>query len=82
MPSFNFNQADFIEKSIRSVLDQNVDGLELIVMDGGSTDGTLQVLEKLSLQSNSRLHWYSEADLGAAHALNNAFTLSRAPVIG
>ncbi len=80
MPSYN--QADFIEKSITSVLEQNVANLELIVMDGGSTDGTLQVLEKLSVDSNGRLHWYSEADHGAAHALNKAFTLSRAPVIG
>ena len=80
MPSFN--QANFIEKSITSVLEQNVTNLELIVMDGGSTDGTLQVLEKLSVHSNGRLHWYSEVDQGSAHALNKAFTLSRAPVIG
>ena len=68
----SFNQGEFIEKSIRSVLDQNIQGLELIIMDGGSEDGTLQVLEKLSLQAEGQLSWYSTADRGAAHAINKA----------
>lgn len=80
MPSLN--QGQFIEQSIRSVLDQGIENLELIVMDGGSVDGTLQRLERLGMEAGDRLKWYSQADNGAAHAINKAISLAHAPLVG
>jgi glycosyltransferase involved in cell wall biosynthesis len=79
MPSFN--QAAFIEASIRSVLYQSHTRLELIVMDGGSTDGTLAILERMA-RDDSRLVWHAEPDEGPAHAINKAMARARGTVVG
>jgi glycosyltransferase involved in cell wall biosynthesis len=65
----SFNHATFIEKTILSVLDQDYPKIEYIVMDGGSTDGTLDILKKYS----SRLSWVSEPDKGQSDAINKGF---------
>jgi glycosyltransferase involved in cell wall biosynthesis len=80
MPSFN--QAAFIEESVRSVLRQDYQPLELIVMDGGSTDSTLNRLESLQGEFGCRLRWISERDSGPANAINKAFKLARGEFIG
>lgn len=79
MPSFD--QAAFIATSVRSVLSQSYPNLELIVVDGGSTDGTQAVLANLQAQ-DIRLRWVSEPDAGPADALNKALRLSRGTIIG
>jgi glycosyltransferase involved in cell wall biosynthesis len=43
----SFNQAKFIEETLRSVIEQNYPNLELIVIDGGSTDGSVAVIKKI-----------------------------------
>jgi glycosyltransferase involved in cell wall biosynthesis len=80
MPSFN--QAEFIELAVRSVLEQDYQPLELVVADGGSTDGTVQRLEALSHEFGTRLRWVSEKDCGPAHAINKALRLAKGQVIG
>ena len=80
MPSFN--QAVFIERSIRSILDHTDVKLELIVMDGGSTDGTQAILSRLGKEAGVRLRWYSEIDRGPAHAVNKALALAKGDIIG
>ncbi len=80
MPSLN--QSRFIEEAIRSVLDQPVEGLQLMVADGGSTDGTLAILERLTVESKGRLTWFSERDSGTAQAVNKAMARSRGEIIG
>ncbi|MCR9222558.1 MAG: glycosyltransferase [Hyphomonas sp.] len=79
MPSFN--QAKFIEQSVRSVLDQSHTNVELIVQDGQSTDGTCEKLETLQ-QEFDRLSWISEPDDGPADAINKAFSIARGEIIG
>ena len=64
-----FNSVEFIERTIRSVLDQDYPRLEYIVMDGGSTDGTVAILE----QYRDRLTFVSARDGGAADAINRGF---------
>ncbi|WP_157497863.1 glycosyltransferase family 2 protein [Gilvimarinus chinensis] len=79
MPSFN--QAEFIEASIGSVLEQDYPRLELIVADGGSTDTTVDVLKRIQAQ-DGRLRWFSEPDKGPANAINKALARVRGTLIG
>jgi len=79
MPSYNQNT--FIGEAISSVLTHEIKNLELIIADGGSTDGTVDYLIKSS-QQDSRLKWLSEPDLGPADAINKALKRARGTVIG
>jgi glycosyltransferase involved in cell wall biosynthesis len=73
----SYNQAQYIEQTIRSVLDQNYPDLEYWVIDGGSTDGTLDILRKYG----SRINWTSETDRGQTHAINKGIELSTGEVV-
>jgi hypothetical protein len=79
MPSYN--QAEFIEQTIASVLGQSYSNVELLVADGGSTDETLTILSRMS-QLDPRLSWVSEPDDGPAHAVNKALARARGTIIG
>lgn len=65
-----YNSAAFIEETIRSVLLQGYPQLEYIVIDGGSTDGTVEVIRRYAPWLT---FWCSEADRGQSHALNKGF---------
>lgn len=80
MPSFN--QARFIGEAVRSVMTQGIDDLELVVMDGGSTDGTLDRLASLAAEFPGHLRWFSGPDGGPSEAIHAAIVASRAPIIG
>jgi glycosyltransferase involved in cell wall biosynthesis len=77
MPSFN--QGHFIERSIDSVLSQNHVELELIIQDGGSTDGTLSILRTIS---DPRVCWTSAPDAGQADAINKGMAKATGDIIG
>lgn len=79
MPSFN--QVQFIEEALDSILNQRWQHLEVIVQDGGSTDGT-QVLLANKRSQDKRLRWVSEPDLGPSDALNKALDNVRGTYIG
>ena len=66
----SYNQGQFIEETIRSVLLQNYPNLEYIIMDGGSTDNTVSILEKYTDWISV---WRSEKDNGQTHAINKGF---------
>tara|TARA_A100001015_G_scaffold238672_1_gene271690 strand:+ start:430 stop:1338 length:909 start_codon:yes stop_codon:yes gene_type:complete len=68
MPSYN--KVDFIEQSILSVLNQNYPNIELIIIDGGSTDGTVEIIKKYNQYIT---FWVSEKDQGQSDALNKGF---------
>lgn len=81
MPSFN--QVRFLPAAVRSVLTQPVADLELLVMDGGSTDGSVACLAELARQfPPGRLRWCSGPDGGPAPAINRGVRAARAPLIG
>lgn len=73
----SYNQANFIEQTIKSVLDQNYPNLEYIIMDGGSTDGTLEILKKY----DTKIIWKSEKDEGQADAINKGLRLATGEIV-
>lgn len=73
VPSFNHGR--FIDESIRSLLEQNYCNLQIIVMDGGSTDDTIDRLKAFG----DRIRWISEPDEGQSHAIIKGFALSSDP---
>jgi glycosyltransferase involved in cell wall biosynthesis len=73
----SFNQGDFIEATIKSVLGQGYPNLEYLVVDGGSTDGTLDILRKYS----GYLSWISEPDRGQTNAINKGLARTTGDIL-
>jgi glycosyltransferase involved in cell wall biosynthesis len=73
----SYNQGNFIERTIQSVLDQDYKNIEYIVIDGGSTDNTIDILTKYG----NRIKWISEPDNGQADAINKGFKLANGEII-
>ena len=74
----SFNQGVFIEETIRSVLFQTYPHIEYIIIDGGSTDGTVEIIRKYE----QRLaFWVSEPDEGQTDALRRGFALARGEIL-
>ena len=93
----SFNQARYIEATIQSVLGQDYPRIEYIIMDGGSTDGTVDVIKKYAMESNSSLfknqkqasglhthsiaYWVSEKDKGQTDAINKGFARATGDIL-
>jgi glycosyltransferase involved in cell wall biosynthesis len=74
-----FNAADTLEQTIQSVLSQSYPGKEYIIIDGGSTDGSLEIIKKY----NQHLAWWiSEPDSGLYAAMNKGLEKTRGDLIG
>jgi glycosyltransferase involved in cell wall biosynthesis len=69
----SFNQGEFIEETIRSILLQGYPNLEYFVMDGGSTDASVGIIQKYSQWLT---HWISERDNGQSDAINRGMTMA------
>jgi len=73
----SYNQAQFIEETIRSVLLQDYPALEYIVVDGGSNDGTVDILRRYERW----LHWVSEPDRGQTDAINKGLRIATGDIL-
>ena len=74
----SYNQGEFLEETIRSVINQNYPNLEYIIIDGGSTDNSVDIIKKYE----KRIHyWVSEKDFGQSHAINKGFAMATGVVL-
>lgn len=73
----SYNQGEFIAETIDSVIGQNYPPIEYLVMDGGSTDGTVEILR----QYGGQLRWESGVDAGQSDAIHRGFALSHGEII-
>lgn len=74
----SFNQAQYIEDTILSVISQDYPNLEYIIIDGGSTDGSVEIIKKYE---QYLAYWISEPDNGHGHALNKGFAKSTGEIM-
>lgn len=74
----SYNQGQFIEETIRSVLLQGYPNLEYIIIDGNSTDGSVEIIKKYKQNID---YWISTTDLGQADAINKGFALATGDIV-
>lgn len=74
-----YNGEKYLEKTIQSVLNQTYDNVEYIIIDGGSTDGTVDIIRKYE---NNIDYWVSERDKGISDAFNKGIMLAKGDIIG
>lgn len=75
----SFEQGRYLEKTLRSVLEQNYPNLEYVVKDGGSTDNSRAIIERYQ---DKLSHWVSTPDKGQSHAINIGFTHTSGDIMG
>lgn len=74
----SYNQAAFLEQTILSVIGQNYPNLEYIILDGGSTDESVEIIKKYEQYIT---HWESKKDSGQGSAINEGFSLASGEVL-
>lgn len=77
-----FNSERYIGEAIQSVLAQSYADVEYIIIDGGSTDSTLDIIREYELRFTGRLRWVSEPDRGIYDAMNKGIAMCQGELIG
>ncbi len=75
----SYNQGRFLERTLISILNQNYSNTELIVIDGGSTDNSVEIINEYDSHIS---RWVSEPDKGQPHAINKGFAMATGDLIG
>jgi glycosyltransferase involved in cell wall biosynthesis len=76
-----FNGVKFIELCIQSVIDQNCFDIEHIIVDGGSSDGTIEIIKQYA-EKYPHIYWISELDKGQSDAMNKGIKMAKGNIIG
>lgn len=79
--TITLNSREYLEETIQSVLSQDYPDFEYIIVDGGSTDGTLEIIQRYA-GTDTRIRWVSEPDDGIADAFNKGIACARGEIIG
>jgi glycosyltransferase involved in cell wall biosynthesis len=74
----NLDKASFLEETIKSVVDQDYPRIEYIVVDGGSSDGSIDIIQKYG---NKISRWISEPDRGQSHAINKGWRMAKGEIV-
>ena len=77
----SFNKAKYIGKTLDSIIKQEYPNLEVIIMDGGSTDGTLKVIEKYAHKYPEFIKYQSKNDKGQMDAVNKGFNKAKGKIL-
>src|SRR5688500_10091346 len=75
----SYNQGRFLEKTILSVLSQHYPNLDYIIIDGGSTDGSVEIIKRYAGQLS---YWCTEPDKGQYNAINKGFAKASGEIMG
>lgn len=75
----SYNQAPYLEQTIRSVLEQDYPRIEYVVVDGASTDNSFEIIKRYN---DLLAYWISEKDSGQAEAINKGFTRANGDILG
>ena len=74
----SYNQASYLEESIQSVLNQNYPNLEIIIIDGNSTDNSIEIIKEYQKHLT---YWVSEKDSGQSEAINKGFQIAKGEIV-
>lgn len=77
----SYNKAGFIEETLKSIVSQNYPKFELIIKDGGSTDGTVNIIKKYAKKYPDIIFWESKKDKGQVDAINNGLNKATGEVV-
>ncbi|MCD1116502.1 glycosyltransferase family 2 protein [Chryseobacterium turcicum] len=77
-----WNSEKYLKTAIESILNQTYQDIEYIIIDGGSTDGTLDIIKQYEPLFNTRMKWISEKDNGIYDAMNKGINMSSGDVVG
>jgi glycosyltransferase involved in cell wall biosynthesis len=77
----SYNKKDYIEDTLNSILSQNYFNLEIIIQDGGSTDGTVSIIKKYAKKFPNIIKWESKKDKGQVNAINKGLQRATGEVI-
>ena len=77
----SFNQAEFLRETIKSVVAQNYKNIEYLIFDGGSTDGSVEIIKKYAQKYPKIIKWQSKKDKGQVDALNKGLKKATGDII-
>ena len=77
-----YNSEKYLSRTLESILSQNFDNYEVLVVDGNSTDSTVDIIKEYQQKFGGKLRWISEKDNGIYDAMNKGVNLSTGEVVG